>query len=255
MNPKLSCPSVFQSMCFERCKFGKRIGRRSGVLRAKRERKDAMEPKQQVIEHIRQAFRETERPGDAFLQASHEGCEPGESVAPFMGVTDWSQLDSTILDASYNALSFFSEGGFRYFLPAYMIADLEDLLQTADPVFHLTNGFSDEVVKMPEGPRIYEKTIGKSAFVNPRRYGAMTWHDYARCRLSVFTREEAGAIVAYLEYKRDADPHGLYAEKINAALDSFWQDRAATAPTHQRVRRHLKEEADYLKNIGDGKNG
>ncbi len=33
----------------------------------------------------------------------------------------------------------------------------------------------------------------------------MTWHDHARCQLSVFTREEAGAIVAYLEYKRDAD--------------------------------------------------
>ena len=106
----------------------------------------------------------------------------------------------------YNALSFLSEGGFRYFLPAYLIADLEDRLQTADPVFHLTNGFSDKIVKIPVGQRIYEKTIGKSAFVNPRRYGAMTWHDHARCRLSVFTREEAGAIVAYLEYKWDAEP-------------------------------------------------
>ena len=49
------------------------------------------------------------------------------------------------------------------------------------------------------GQRIYEKAIGKSAFVNPRRYGAMTWHDHARCLLSVFTREEAQAIVAYLK--------------------------------------------------------
>jgi hypothetical protein len=155
-----------------------------------------MQDKQRVIEHIRQAFHDTERPGDAFLQGSHEGCEPGESVAPFIGVVDWSQLDPAILDASYNALSFFSEGGFRYFLPAYLIADLEDRLQTADPVFHLTNGFFDNVVNVPAGQRIYEKTIGKSAFVNPRRYGAMTWHDHARCRLSVFTREEAGAIVS-----------------------------------------------------------
>ena len=55
------------------------------------------------------------------------------------------------LDAGYDALSFFSEGGFRYFLPAYLIADLEDRLQTADPVFHLTNGFSDKVVDIPAG--------------------------------------------------------------------------------------------------------
>ena len=74
---------------------------------------------------------------------------------------------------------------------------------------------------MPAGPRVYEKTIGKSAFVNPLRYGTMTWHDYARCQLSVFIREEAGAIVAYLEYRRDADLHGFYAEEIHAALDSF----------------------------------
>ncbi len=214
-----------------------------------------MQDTQRVIEQIRQAFSDTERPGDAFLQGSHEGCEPGEAIAPFLGVTDWSQLDPKVLDANYNALSFFSEGGFRYFLPAYLIADLQDLLKTADPVFHLTNGFSDKVVKIPAGQRIYEKTIGKSAFVNPRRYGAMTWHDHARFQLSVFTREEAGAIVAYLEHKRDADPHGLNAEEINAALDSFWRDRAANGPTHQTMRQYLAEEAEYLKDIGSGKNG
>jgi len=214
-----------------------------------------MQRKQRVIEHIRQAFCDTERPSDAFLQGSHEGCEPGESVAPFIGVVDWSQLDPTVLDASYTVLSFFSEGGFRYFLPAYLIADLQDRLQTADPVFHLTNGFSDTVVEIPAGQRIYEKTIGKSEFVNPRRFGAMTWYDHARGQLSVFTREEAGAIVAYLEYKRDADPHGLNAEGINAALDSFWRDRAANGPTHQAVRQRLKEETEYLKEIGGGKSG
>jgi hypothetical protein len=213
-----------------------------------------MREKQRVIEHIRQAFRETEHPGDAFLQGSHEGCEPGESVAPFIGVTDWSKLNPTILDANYTALSFLSEGGFRYFLPAYLIADLEERLQTAEPLFHLTNGFSDKVVKIPSGQRIYEKTIGKSAFVNPRRYGAMTWHDHARYQLSVFTREEAGAILAYLEYKRDTDPHGLNAEEINAALVSFWRDRAANGPTLQTVRQHLKEEAEYLRDIAGRKN-
>ncbi len=222
---------------------------------ARREGKDAMQSKQRVIEHIREAFRETDRPGDAFLQGSHEGCEPGESVAPFIGVTDWSQPDPMVLDANYNALSFFSEGGFRYFLPAYLIADLEERLQTADPVFHLTNGFSDKVVKIPAGQRISEKTMGKSAFVNPRRYGAMTWHDHARCQLSAFTREEACAIVAYLEYKRDVDPHGLSAEEINAALDSFWRDRAANAPTHQTVRKYLKEETEYLGDIEGEKSG
>ena len=212
-----------------------------------------MQDTQRVIEHIRQAFHDTEHPGDAFVQGSREGCEPGESVAPFIAVTDWSQLDPVVLDGSYDALSFFSEGGFRYFLPAYVIADLKDQLHTADPVFHLTNGFIDKVVTIPAGQRIYEKTIGKSAFINPRRYGAMTWHDHARCRLSVFTREEAQAIVSYLEYKRDKDSHGLNREAINAALDSFWRDRAANGPTHQAIRQYRNEEAEYLRDIARGK--
>ena len=214
-----------------------------------------MQDTQGIIEHIRQAFHDTEHPGDAFVQGSREGCEPGESVAPFIAVTDWSQLDPMVLDANYDALSFFSEGGFRYFLPAYVIADLKEQLHTADPVFHLTNGFSDKVVKIPAGQRIYEKTIGKSAFINPRRYGAMTWHDHARCRLSVFTREEAQAIVSYLEYKRDKDSHGLNREAINAALDSFWRDRAVNGPTHQAIRQYRHEEAEYLRDSGGGANG
>lgn len=149
-----------------------------------------MQDKRRVIEHIRQAFHDTERPGDAFLKGSQEGCEPGESVAPFIGVADWSHLDPMVLDAGYDALSFFSEGGFRYFLPAYLIADLGKQLQTADPVFHLTNGFFDNVVKIPVGQRIYDKTIGKSVFVNPQRYGAMTWHEL--CTLPAFRFQQRG---------------------------------------------------------------
>lgn len=204
---------------------------------------------QRVIEQIREAFQNTEHPGDGFLQGSQEGCEPAEVTAPFKGVAHWSQVDPAILDPNDTALSFFSEGGFRHFLPAFLLADLAGSLQTADPVFHLTNGFSDKVVKLPAGFSLYEKTIGKSTFVNPRRYGAMTWHEHARAQLSIFTREEAGAIVAYLEYKRDADPHGLNRDEIDAALDGFWRDRARHAPTQETLRHHLQAEAEYIKNL------
>ncbi len=204
---------------------------------------------QRVILKIREAFRETEHPGDTFLQGSQEGCEPAEATAPFKGIAHWTQVDPAILDPNYTALSFLSEGGFRHFLPAFLVADLEEKLQTADPIFYLTNGFSDKVVTLPIGSAHSEKTIGKSAFVNPTRYGAMTWQDHARAQLSIFTREEANAIVAYLEYKREADPHGLNREEINAALDGFWRDRAKQAPTHEVLRRHMQAEDEYAKNL------
>ena len=212
-----------------------------------------MSNKAHVIAMIRDAFRETDHPGDPFLQGSTEGCEPSESIAPFKGVARWQDVDPAILDPHYTALSFFSEGGFRHFLPAFLIADLEDRLQTADPIFYLTHGFSDKVVKLPAGPRIHEKTIGKSEFVNPRRYGAMTWQDHARCKLSIFTREEARAIVTYLEYKRDMDIDGLAADDINAALDTFWRDRAAHAPEQKALRESVKAEKQYVQDIQGNK--
>jgi len=207
---------------------------------------------QSVIEQIRKAFRATEHPGDAFLQGSQEGCEPAEVTAPFKGIAHWTQVDPAILDPNYNALSFFSEGGFRHFLPGFLIADLQGRLQTADPVFHLTNGFFDQVVKIPAGSRVYEKTIGKSAFVNPRRYGAMTWHDYVRNKLAIFTREEACAIVAYLEWRRDADSLGINKQEIDAALNGFWRQRAKDAPTQEVLKQYIQEEAEYLKGLADG---
>ena len=88
-----------------------------------------------VINHIRQAFAGIAHPGDAFLQGGREGTEPSETIAPFKGRHHWQEIDPAVLDANYEALSFFSEEGFRFFLPAFLIADLRGQLRTADPLF------------------------------------------------------------------------------------------------------------------------
>ena len=130
------------------------------------------------------------------------------------------------MDEHANALSFFSEADFRFFLPAYLISDLRGQLQTADPMFHLTHGFSDWSTEVPAGDRTFAVRHGGTAFMNPRRYGAMTSYDYARYRLSVFTREEADAIAAYLTFKRDCDPDVIDRAAIDSALETFWLERA-----------------------------
>jgi len=205
-----------------------------------------------VLAAIAEGFRATPYPGDAYIQGSSEGCEPFEEVQPFGG-KDWRELDAAFLDAHYAALSFFSEGGFRYFLPAYLTADVRGLLATADPTFSLTHGFSDATVSLPAGGRTLVRRMGRSVLLNPRRYGAMTIHDYARYRLSVFTREEAVAIVAYLEHRRAADP--VDAAAIEAALETFWRERARSAPTADDLRRHLAEEEEMLAAIRNRSTG
>jgi hypothetical protein len=205
-----------------------------------------MSDKEAVIEKIQRAFARNEHPGGRFLQGSFEGCEPYEEVGPFENEEDWRGIDADFLDGHANALSFFSEAGFRYFLPAYLISDLRGQLQTADPLFHLTHGFSDWTTEVPAGDGTLVLRHGKSAFINPRRYGAMTSYDYARYRLSVFTREEAKVIVAYLEFKRDLDPNVIDRQAIDAALESFWLQRARTAPQAESLEQYLAEQEEYL---------
>ena len=199
-----------------------------------------------VIEKIKSAFAGSAHPGGRFLQGSFEGCEPYEEVGPFEKLEDWQGIEAGFLDGHASALSFFSEAGFRYFLPAYLISDLRGELQTVDPLFHLTHGFSDWTTEVPARDRTLVLRHGRSAFINPRRYGAMTTYDYALYRLSVFTREEANAIVAYLEYKRDSDPDVIDRESIIAALDSFWLERARTAPPSASLEKHLAEQEEYI---------
>lgn len=206
-----------------------------------------MKAKETIIKEIREAFSENEYPGDAYLQDSFDGCEPYDEVNPFKGKQVWSSIESDFLDAHAAALSFFSEAGFRFFIPAYLIADMRGELKISEPVFYLTNGFYDLKVEIRKSGRLFVIESGRSAFINPRRYGSMTFYDYARYRLSVFTREEAAAIVAYLEYKRDSDESGLERERIEAALDSFWMERVEKAPSSEDLRRHLADKEDFIK--------
>lgn len=211
-----------------------------------------MDDKKAVIEQIYKAFGNNESPGDDYLQGSFEGCEPYEEIEPFKGRTDWEHIKSELLDLHSGALNFFSEAGLRFFLPAYLIADLHDKLQSADPVFVLVHGLSDLAVNVPTKTRVFVRKTGKTAFVNPQRYGALTFYDYARWRLSIFTREEAQAIVAYLRYKREADAASLDKEQIEAALNLFWLERAENAPPAESLKQHLIEEEEFLAAISAG---
>ena len=200
-----------------------------------------MTDKQAVIEQIKTAFGNNVHPGAPFLQGSFEGCEPYEETSPFAD-KDWNGLEPGFLDGHYSALSFFSEAGFRYFLPAYMIADLNDQLETADPVFHLTHGFYEFSFDYRTDTDSVTVTRGKSSFINPRRYGAATSYDYARYKLSIFTREEAEAIVAYLRVKQEAADLDETREQIQAALDLYWLERARGAPPAAALEAHLRQE-------------
>ncbi|MGE5221456.1 MAG: DUF6714 family protein [Omnitrophica WOR_2 bacterium] len=205
-----------------------------------------MTEKDTVIAQIYAAFGENEHPGENFLQGSFEGSEPFDEVGPFRSKKDWKTIEAEFLDAHASALSFFSEAGFRFYLPAYLIADLNGQLMYAEPLNHLTGGFSDFSIHLPVGDQEFTVSGGKSSFINPRRYGAATLYDYHRYRLSIFKREEAGAIVAYLQFKRDFDPEVFDQAGIDSALNLFWLDRQRSAPSAAELRQYLAGQEAYL---------
>ena len=169
---------------------------------------------EQLQDQIRRAFTTTERPPPGTIHTSNESDEAGPLLeADFAGVTDWRDLDAPFLDQAPSgygsALSFFSDEAFRYFLPAYLLADLDDQLDRPDPTFHLCHGLTDALADQP---------------VNPRRYGARTWAEAARARLAGFTTAEAAAITAYLEHRAVVDE--INRDDIRQALARYWRVRA-----------------------------
>jgi hypothetical protein len=202
--------------------------------------------KSQVIEKIHTAFGKNEYPGDDYLLGSTEGSEPLEEIQPFIRQLEWKEVPARVLDNHSGSLNFFSEAGFRFFIPAYLVADLNGDLVSADPVFSLTHGFSNISVSHEIGGKNFVRTTGKDTFINPKRYGGLTFEDYSRYRLSIFSREEAGAIVNYLEYKLKNDPQGPDRDQIHAALDAFWYERAKSAPSAKTIDNHLRTEDEYL---------
>jgi hypothetical protein len=163
---------------------------------------------------IRAAFEATPPPTPDRLRGSSEGEEPFLLEAEFRHVPDWRETESAFIDRAPDgfgsALSFFSSEAFRYYLPAYLIADLRGELQQANPLFHLWHGLVDEDRNTP---------------VNRRRYGSWAWFEAVSERFRSFTPPEAAAIVAYMRYKAQHDELGVDRPMIEQALRNYWLAR------------------------------
>jgi hypothetical protein len=101
-------------------------------------------------EHLKslvdQAFTEVEYPGDWCLRGSNEGDEPFLVEREFKGKTNWRSVEAEFLDQAPNgystALCFLSDEAFRFYLPAYLLADINGKLESVDPAWYLCHGLA-----------------------------------------------------------------------------------------------------------------
>lgn len=164
-----------------------------------------------LIDKIETAFAEVVYPGDNNLTDSTYGEEPAALVEEFSGKADWRALDAAFLDQApdgwCSALSFFSGPALKFYLPAYLIADLKGQLQTADPGFRLCWG----VTPMAAGKKI------------AKAWGGGTIGESTSAQFELFGAAQVAAIVDYLWWKLES--LGGYDPTIEQALENYWLPR------------------------------
>jgi hypothetical protein len=169
-----------------------------------------MSDTQALVRQIQRAFVDVEYPGDHDLTSSTYGEEPAALVEAFRGRADWSALDPEFLDQApdgwASALSFFSARALRFYLPAYLIADLRGELSHSDPAYRLCIAVT---------PLAGRRRIA-------RRWGGGTLGEIARAEFELLDPGQVRAVVAYLWWRLERFGPDL---TIEQALESYWLER------------------------------
>ena len=165
----------------------------------------------ELKEIIRRTFADTQYPGDDALVRSR-GDQPDAVVALFRGKTDWRTLSADYVDragaVSPSALSFLSPDAFRFYLPAYLLADIDGALTFTEPDFFLYYGLEDTTRDL----RAHTPT--------------QTWWEAQQKQFAALTNKEAAVIVEYLRWKCDQTISEHDQRAIAEALRNYWESRA-----------------------------
>ena len=159
-----------------------------------------------VIAAIACAWRDARQPdkGD-ILPPNIIGDEEQMGVKRDFQSKSWSELDAKFIDQSPDgagsALCFMSNEALRYYISAYLIADVRGQLHQAVPFYRLIDGFDGAAY----GQR--SPDIDKDA--------ARVWRG--------LDPKQVDAVVLYLRWKQ-ADKYD--GDQANAALELYWLPRA-----------------------------
>lgn len=164
---------------------------------------------------IRSTFTEARWPGEYNLRGSDAGSEPYEAEELFRHQRDWRKLDAAFFDESPSGygwvLLHLSSAAFRFYLPAFLIADIDERLPNDDVLFCLAYAFEDKMFKRT-------KTWNNG----------LTHFQSAAQLTNEFSRNEVAAIIAFLEFKFDCKNSTCLDQRaIAESLKNYWRPRLA----------------------------
>jgi len=161
--------------------------------------------KDDLIREISEAFSNTKYPGDEKLVLASYGSESKLVQNHFTGHNNWMELTRAFLDFD-GALAFFSDDAFRYYIPAFIIADIEDELAYNSPATSLC---------WPLTPQSENAKIAQV-------WGGKTLGDRARECFDGFSKDQVRAIISYLYWKLSMQNDDYTTEQ---AMLNYWLKR------------------------------
>jgi hypothetical protein len=159
-----------------------------------------------VIAAIERAWHDARRPdkGD-ILPLNIIGDEEQMGVKRDFQGKSWSGLDAKFIDqspdGSASALCFMSNEALRYYISAYLIADVRGQLHYSVPFYRLIDGFNGAAYGQ-RSPDIDQDAARRWTGLDPK---------------------QVDAVVLYLRWKQSNDFEGDHA---TAALELYWLPRA-----------------------------
>ncbi len=166
-----------------------------------------MTDKQDVILKIESAFADTPYPGDDRIGWSHEA----ESIRELFQGMHWRTLPVSFIYEHRVDLMYFTDDGFRFFLPAFMLA----LLNHPDDVDRLSLNLLLRLCP----PNAFPGQLSPDSI--------RSLSEKFLIRASVFTHEEIAAIIAFLELYEQlfADEHQVSGLGLPESAILFWKTR------------------------------
>lgn len=154
--------------------------------------------------------------------------EAGYVDRDFADKDDWTELEPEWLHCIPNnlssALCFMCDEAQRFYIPAYIAADLAGKPTEEDPVFHLCHDFDDQW-RTRRDSRNQKESYDRGA----------QWAD--------LSPPQVAAVVHYLEWKL-ASKGPIAGGAILEALESYWYERLAEAGVEFRTLRNSERRAE-----------
>ena len=104
---------------------------------------------------------------------------------------DWNQIPQDDLDRYFSSLTFLDPDGMRFYLPAFLLADLAQRGSNCIDQFDMLTSLID-------------------------------LSDHSKSQFSHLSLQQRSVVADYLRYVQDQPGNWLYVHRIDYALESFW---------------------------------